>query len=141
MLQTIKNPGEVLKKAKAVAIVGCSPNPYRTSNYAANYLKEKGYSIIPINPGAKEILGEKCYASLNDIPESTQIDIVNIFRNSVHTADEVEQVIEWKKRTGQNPVVWTQLDVSSKEGEELAAEAELPYVRNTCIMVELDKLA
>ena len=140
MIQTISNPGETLKKAKTIAVVGCSPNPYRTSNYAANYLKERGYRVIPINPGESEILGEKCYPSINDIPGEVEIDIVNIFRNSIHTADEVEQVIEWKKKTGQNPVVWTQLDVSSKEGELLAAQADLPYVRNTCIMVELDKL-
>ena len=140
MKKTVQNTGELLLNSKTVAIIGCSPNPYRTSNYAARYLKESGYNIIPVNPRADEILGEKCYSSLNEIPEQTEIDIVNIFRNSVHTADEVEQVIEWKDKTGQNPVVWTQLDVSSRPAEELAEQAELPYVRNVCIMVELDKL-
>lgn len=140
MIRTPKTVPEILKEAKTVAIIGCSPDPYRTSNYAAGYLKERGYVIIPVNPMVNEIMGEKCYSSLNDIPENTEIDIVNIFRNSRYAEAEVQEVAKWKSRTGQNPVVWTQLDVSSA-GAELAAEkAELPYIRNKCIMVELDKL-
>ncbi|GAB5408959.1 MAG: CoA-binding protein [Balneolaceae bacterium] len=135
-----QNPQEVLKKAKTVAIVGCSPDPYRTSNYAAKYLKKNGYEIIPVNPGEKEILGEKCYPDLNSIPKTIQVDIVNVFRRSIHTSRVVEEVIEWKKVTGQNPVVWTQLDVSSPQAELKAKEAQLPYIRNLCIMVELDRI-
>lgn len=140
MIQTAKNPSDILKEAKTVVITGCSPDPYRTSNYAATYLKERGYTIIPVNPGADNILGEKCYPSLNDIPDTVQVDIVNIFRNSRYSEMEVKEVVKWKSRTGQNPVVWTQLDVSSAGAELAAEEAELPYVRNKCIMVELDKL-
>ncbi len=140
MIKTTKSLSEILKEAKTVVIVGCSPDPYRTSNYAAGYLKDRGYTIIPVNPTADKILGEKCYPSLNDIPESVEVDIVNIFRNSRYSEMEVKGVAEWKARTGQNPVVWTQLDVSSAGAELAAEEAELPYVRNKCIMVELDKL-
>jgi hypothetical protein len=140
MLTSLKDPQEVLKKAKTVAVVGCSSNPYRTSNYAAKYLMERGYEVIPVNPGHDEILGVTCYRSLNQIPEDITIDIVNVFRNSRYTDGVVEEVEEWKEKTGQNPVVWTQLDVSSPEAERRAEAAELPYVRNKCIMVELDQI-
>ncbi len=134
------NPQEVLKKTRTVAIIGCSPDPYRTSNYAAVYLKRKGYEVIPVNPREREILGEKCYSELTDIPEDKVIDIVNVFRRSIHTEGVVREVTEWKKKTGQNPVIWTQLDVSSPEAELLAEQENLPYIRNRCIMVELDHM-
>lgn len=134
------NANETLKNAKTVAIIGCSANPYRTSNYAAKYLQEQGYTIIPVNPMETEILGEKCYPSLNEIPEEVKIDIVNVFRDKQHTAGVVDEVAQWKAKTGQNPVVWTQLDVSSPEAEEEAAKSDIPYIRNTCIMVVLDHL-
>lgn len=140
MNKTTPNPQEVLKEAKAVAVIGCSPDPYRTSNYAAKYLMKRGYTVIPVNPTEKEILGKKCYPDLNAIPKDIEVDIVNVFRRSMHTAGVVEEVIQWKKETGQNPVIWTQLDVSSQQAELKASEADLPYIRNLCIMVELDHL-
>lgn len=140
MITSLKDINKALKQAKTVAVVGCSPNPYRTSNYAAKYLMDRGYKVLPVNPGHDEILGVKCYRSLDKISESITIDIVNVFRNSAHTEGVVEEVIDWKEKTGQNPVVWTQLDVSSPEAEEKAKEAGLPYIRNRCIMVELDHI-
>ncbi len=139
MIETISNINELLSKAKTVAIIGCSENIYRTSNYAARFLQERGYRVIPVNPGPEEIHGEKCYDSLTDIPNDVKIDIVNVFRNSDYADDAVRDVAEWKKLTGQNPVVWTQLDVSSPEAEKIAEEHNLPYVRNKCIMVEWDR--
>lgn len=140
MITSLKDTQKALKEAKTIAVVGCSPNPYRTSNYAAKYLMDRGYEVLPVNPGHDEILGVKCYRSLDKIPFDTTIDIVNVFRNSAHTAGVVEEVQQWKEKTGQNPLVWTQLDVSSPEAERKAEEAKLPYVRNRCIMVELDQL-
>lgn len=131
---------ETLKSSKTVAVIGCSANPYRTSNYAAKYLLDRGYAMIPVNPMEEMILGQQCYPSINDIPEDIQIDIVNVFRNKRYTANEVDEVAKWKQKTGQNPVIWTQLDVSSPEAELKAEEASLPYIRNVCIMVELDRL-
>lgn len=131
---------EVLDKSKTIAIIGCSANEYRTSNYIAKFLKERDYTIIPVNPSEQEILGEQCFAKLNDIPSKTTIDIVNVFRSSEHTAGVVEEVLEWKTKTGQNPVVWTQLDVSSKDAETIAEKSQIPYIRNHCIMVELERM-
>lgn len=130
---------KILKQAKIIAMIGCSPNEYRTSNYAAKYLAEKGYRVIPVNPEADAIYGEKSYNSLTDIPDDVKIDIVNVFRNSRYSADAVSEVVDWKGMTGQNPVVWTQLDVSSPEAEKIADEHDIPYIRNRCIMVEWDK--
>lgn len=139
MISVNKDLQQILKDAKTVAMVGCSPNIYRTSNYAAKFLQERGYRVIPVNPEAEEIYGEKCYDKLTDIPEDVQIDIVNVFRNSRHSADAIRDAAAWKKKTGQNPVVWTQLDVSSPKAEKIAEENELPYIKNRCIMVEWDR--
>ena len=131
---------EVLDKSKTIAIIGCSANQHRTSNYIAKFLKEKDYTIIPVNPTEKEILGQECFAELNDIPSETTIDIVNVFRASEHTAGVVKEVMEWNAKTGQKPVVWTQLDVSSPEAEEIAEDSQIPYIKNKCIMVEWERM-
>lgn len=132
---------DILKKAKSIAIIGCSANKYRTSYHIASYLKENGYLIIPVNPKYDEVLGMRCYDEMADIPEKYPVDIVDIFRNSQHTAEMVRQVVDWVEKNGQKPVVWTQLAVSSEEAEALAGEAGLPYVRNECIMVQHERLA
>lgn len=139
MISDNKEIHQVLERAKTVVMIGCSPSQFRTSNYAAKFLQDRSYRVIPVNPQAKEIYGEKCYDNLNDLPEEIQVDIVNVFRNSDYSAEAVQDVAEWKKKTGQNPVVWTQLDVSSPEAEKIAKENELPYVKNRCIMVDWDR--
>ncbi|GIV59441.1 MAG: hypothetical protein KatS3mg043_0530 [Rhodothermaceae bacterium] len=118
----------------------CSADPRRTSHRIARYLQRAGYRILPVNPNYEEVLGEPCYPDLQHIPKETQLDIVNIFRRSAHTADMVRQVVQWQAETGQTPVVWTQLGVSSPEAERLARQAGLPYVKNRCIAVEHGRL-
>lgn len=130
---------KTLENAKTIVMIGCSADEMRTSNYAAKFLQKRNYRVIPVNPQFEEILGEKCYPSILDIPEDTQVDIVNVFRNSKYSADAVQDVADWKAKTGQNPVVWTQLDVSSAKGEQIAEENDLPYVKNQCIMVEWER--
>lgn len=130
---------EILQKAKTIAVIGCSGKEYRTSHHIASYLQENGYRIIPINPEYDEILGEKVYRSLLEVPGDITIDIADIFRNSEYTAEMVDQIIEFSESTGQKPVVWTQLDVSSHEAEQKAEEAGLTYIKNKCMMVEHEK--
>ena len=139
MAQTTVDIKKVLDEAKTIVMIGCSADEFRTSNYAAKFLQKRDYRVIPVNPQFDEILGEKCYPSIKDVPEDVNVDIVNIFRNSRYSAQAVKEVAEWKEETGQNPVVWTQLDVSSKEAEEIAEENDLPYVKNHCIMVEWER--
>ena len=130
----------VLESAHVIAVVGCSGTTSRTSHKIARYMQNRGYRIVPVNPNYDEILGETCYPDLPSIPQDIEIDVVDIFRRPQHTADMVRTAIERMKQTGQRPVVWTQLGVSSSEAEKLAAEANLPYVRNRCIKVAYDRL-
>lgn len=130
---------ERLREANTIAIIGCSANKYRTSYHIASYLKENGYRIIPVNPNYEEVLGQKCYPEMDAIPTDATIDIVDIFRDSQFTADMVSDIIDWSNKTGQKPLVWTQLAVSSSDAKTMAEEAGLDYVENRCIMVEHSK--
>ena len=130
------NLSSVLSDARTVAVVGCSDDPTRTSYRIAQYMQERGYRIVPVNPKVGFVLGETAYPDLPSIPADVSIDVVNIFRAPQHTADMVRDAIERVEATGETPVIWTQLGVSSPEARSLAAEAGLPYVRNRCIQVE-----
>jgi predicted CoA-binding protein len=131
---------ELLENLKTVAIIGCSANKYRTSYHIANYLKENGIRIFPINPNYDEVLGVKCLPTLHEIPEDITIDVVDIFRDSQYTADMVRQIIEWAEKTGQKPVIWTQLNVSSDEAKSLAEDAGFRYIKNECMMVQHERV-
>ena len=135
-----ENIKDVIESAKNIAVIGCSRKPGRASCRVAGYLQGQGYKIIPVHPNYDEVLGEKTYPTVYDIPEDIKVDIVDIFRRSDHTAAMVDQVIRRKKETGQEPVVWTQLNVSSDEAREKAKDAGLAYVENKCLMVEHQKL-
>ena len=130
----------LLETAETIAVVGCSATPTRTSHKIARSLQNRGYRIVPVNPNYEEVLGEPCYPDLPSIPADVTIDIVNIFRRPAHTADMVRSAIARGEQTGERPVIWTQLGVSTSEAEELAAGADLPYVRNRCIKIEHDRL-
>src|SRR5215813_3247085 len=92
---------ELLRSARTIAVVGLSSNPMRPSNGVAEYLKRAGYRIIPVNPNETEVLGEKSYARLEDVPE--KIDIVDIFRRSEFVSDVVDAAIRIGARA-----VWMQ---------------------------------
>jgi uncharacterized protein len=127
---------EILRSARTIAVVGCSPRPSQTSHYIAVYLQRAGYEVIPVNPHHTELLGVPCYPSLTDIPPDVEIDIVNVYRRPQFTAQVVVDAAERAASTRNKPVVWTQLGVSSPEAETLAIEHRLAYVRERCIMVE-----
>lgn len=121
-----------LLDARTVAVVGLSSNPARDSHRIASYLQEHGYRVVPVNPNETEVLGERAYASLADIP--FDIDIVDVFRRREHLKGVVEDAIE-KGAWG----VWGQLEVSDNEAELIANDAGLKFVMNRCIMVEHDR--
>jgi len=129
-----------LREASTIAVVGLSGRTVRTSHQIARKLQRAGYRIVPVNPNYTEILGEPVVPSLADIPDDTSVDIINVFRASEHTAGVVDEALAFSESRGQTPVLWTQLDVSSPEAEAKAEAAELPYVRNRCIAVELARL-
>ena len=131
---------DILESAKTIAVVGCSDRPDRTSYAIAQYLDSVGYKVIPVNPNHSNCAGNECYPDLLSIPEDEHIDIVNIFRNPRYTAEMVRIAVERAEKTGERPVIWTQLGVSSVEAERIANEADLPYVKNRCSMVEHSRL-
>lgn len=120
---------EILKKCKTIAVVGLSSNPMRPSHEVSEYMQRAGYRIIPVNPNEMEVLGEKSYARLEDVPE--RIDVVNIFRRP----EEVAPVVESAIRIGA-PVVWMQLGIENVEAAEKARAAGLAVVEDACILVE-----
>src|SRR5216684_2172030 len=120
---------EILKKYKTIAVVGLSSNPARPSHGVTEYMKSAGYRIIPVNPNEKEVLGEKSYARLEDVPE--KIEIVDIFRR----AEEVAAVVESAIRVGAK-VVWMQSGIENEAAAEKARAAGLVVIEDACILVE-----
>ncbi|TKJ28949.1 MAG: CoA-binding protein [Chloroflexi bacterium B3_Chlor] len=123
----------ILTTAKTVAVVGLSSKPERPSYRVAKFLKDVGYRIYPVNPNIEEALGEKAYASLEEVPAG--IDIVDVFRAS----DKVLPVVEAAIRVGAR-VVWMQEGVVNKEAARKAREAGLKVVMDRCMMREYERL-
>ena len=130
-----------LDDARVIAVVGCSPRATRTSHRIARYLQDAGYTVVPVNPHHDELLGVPCYPDVLHIPEDAHVDIVNVYRQPRFTEGVVQDTLDWGERTQRKPLVWTQLGVSSREAERLAAAHGLPYVANRCIMTEHARLA
>ncbi|TEU17594.1 MAG: CoA-binding protein [Anaerolineales bacterium] len=119
----------ILEESKTVAVVGLSPREERDSHRVAKYLQSRGYRIIPVNPNADEILGERSYPDLASIPEP--IDVVDVFRRSEAVPEIVKEAIKVGART-----VWMQEGVIHKEAAARAREAGLQVVMDRCMMVE-----
>jgi predicted CoA-binding protein len=126
----IKN---ILETSKNIAVLGLSPKPGRASHQVAGYLKAQGYRIIPVRPGEAEILGEKVYASLDDV--NGPIDIIDVFRNSDQVMAHAHEAIRLKPK-----VFWMQLYIENKEAAALLTEAGIDVVVNRCIKVEHGRL-
>ena len=121
---------KILETCKAVAVVGLSPRPERDSNGVAAYIQEKGYRIIPVNPSATEILGERCYPDLRSVPDP--VDVVDIFRR----AEEVPSIVDDAIKIGAK-AVWMQKGVVSEEGASAARAAGLMVVMDECMECEV----
>ena len=119
----------ILKSYRVVAVVGLSPKPERPSHQVAQYLKDHGYRIIPVNPGQKEILGEKCYRSLADIP--FPVEVVDIFRNIEAIPAIVDEAI-----TVGAKVVWMQQGLAEPASARKAREAGLQVVMDRCMKID-----
>jgi len=124
---------QILEESKTVAVVGLSPKPERDSYEVAHYLQNAGYTIIPVNPMAEEILGEKVCPDLASIPQ--KVDIVDIFRRSEHVGPIVEEAIAIGAKT-----VWMQLGVINEEAAQKASDAGLNVVMDLCILREHRRL-
>lgn len=125
-------------QARTIAVVGLSTDPEKPSHGVAAYLKSHGYHIVPINPTADEIMGEKCYKSLRDLPEDLkrQIDVVDIFRRSEDVPPIVDQAIELHKDHTNLGSIWMQLGIANEESAMKARQAGLNVVMDRCMMIE-----
>ena len=126
---------EILDKSKNIAVVGISEKKERDSYGVSEYLKSKGFNIIPINPGLKEWNGIKAYPDLSSLPKDIKIDIVDIFRKSDAVLPIVREAIKLKPST-----VWMQEGVINNEAASLAKENGMNVVMDRCIMKEHRKL-
>jgi thioredoxin len=140
------NPEDDIERAlteyRTVAVVGLSADPSKYSHVVAEFLKSKGWRIIPVNPNVEEVLGEKSYKSLIDLPEPLQkeLEVVDIFRRSEDVPPIVDQAIQLKERNGRPYVAWMQLGIVNEEAAARARRAGLAVIMDRCMKVEVQRL-
>jgi hypothetical protein len=127
----------ILKECRVLAVVGLSAQWHRPSFFAAKYMLEHGYRVIPVNPQYQEVLGQKCYASLRDIPRSiaAQVDLVDVFRKTADVLPVARDAIAIGAR-----VFWQQLGVKNEEAAALARSNGLETVMDRCVKIEHGRL-
>lgn len=126
---------EVLTTTEVWAVVGCSPDPSRDSHRVAALLQTLGYTVIPVNPRETEILGERAYASLTDIPPEAGVEVVDVFRRSEDAGTHVDEAIAIGAKA-----VWLQLGVVDEAAADRARAAGLAVVMDRCPAIELPRL-
>lgn len=135
----VQNPSqseilEMLEKYRTIAVIGMSKNPEKDAYSIPAYMKEHGYTIIPVNPSADQILGQKAYKRLADVPG--EVEIVDLFRPSEDVPNYVDEVISKKPK-----VFWLQLGIHNPEAEERVAKSGIRVVFDRCLMQEHRKIA
>lgn len=125
---------KIFEESQTIAVVGASPDPDRAGNYIPAYLKAHGYRIIPVNPTCDQVLGEKCYASLEDIPEP--VDCVEVFRRPEYTPDIARQAVAIAAKS-----LWLQLGIFNSEAQRIAEEGGLLFVQDECMGPQHRRLA
>ena len=120
------DPETIVKEARTVAVVGLSNDPEKPSHEVAGYLKEQGYRIIPVNPTEEEVLGERAYETVEQIPE--QVDVVDVFLPPEKTPEIAEDAVQASAR-----VLWLQEGIENPEARRIAEEGGLAYVENRCM--------
>ena len=132
-MDDINDLRRILRNNKVIAVVGLSADWFRPSYFAAKYMQEHGYRVIPVNPKYPEILGEKCYRSLTEIPEP--IDMVDVFRKTADVMPIAEDAIRIRAK-----VLWQQLGVRNEEAAAKARAAGLETVMDRCVKIEHGRL-
>ena len=132
-MSTIAQLRRILKENHTIAIVGLSADWYRPSYFAAKYMQEHGFRIIPVNPKYTEILGEKCYPDLKSITE--KIDMVDVFRKSADCAPIALEAVAIGAKT-----LWLQIGVENDEAKAIAESGGVEFVQNRCVKIEYARL-
>ena len=135
MTDDITTLRRILRSCKTVAVVGLSADWYRPSNFAASYMQQHGYRVVPVNPryAGREVLGETCFASLDDVPHP--IDMVDVFRRTEDVLPIARQAIAIGAKC-----LWQQIGVSNLEADRLVRDAGLDSVMNRCVKIEHARL-
>ncbi len=126
---------DLLANSTTIAVVGLTNNPMRPSHGVSAYMQQQGYRIIPVNPSVHEVLGEKAYAKLSDIPKDVKIDIVDVFRRPDAVPGVVDEVLALKL-----PAIWLQETVVHEQAAEKARNAGVKVVMDKCILKEHRRL-
>jgi predicted CoA-binding protein len=132
-MDDINSLRRILRENKVIAVVGLSADWFRPSYFAAKYMQEHGYRIIPVNPKYPEILGQKCYRALEEIPE--KVGIVDVFRKSADVLPVAQSAVKIGAR-----VLWQQLGVRNEAADALARAAGLDTVMDRCVKIEHGRL-
>ncbi len=132
-MSTIAQLRRILKTNHTIAIVGLSADWFRPSYFAAKYMQEHGFKIIPVNPKYTEILGEECYPDLKSIPE--KVDMVDVFRKSADCPPIATEAVAIGAK-----VLWLQLGVENDEAKAIAETGGLEFVQNRCVKIEYARL-
>lgn len=130
---TDPNLGEILKGSTTIAVVGASSHEKKAANRIPRWLLNAGFTVIPVNPSAEEILGQKVYKTLADIP--VPVDIVDVFRPSDEAAGIAEQAAAIGAKT-----LWLQMGITSDEAESIAKKAGMNFVEDNCLGVTVNEL-
>ncbi len=118
----------ILGDAETIAVVGLSSNPFRDSFEVAEYLRSKGYRIVPVNPNETEVLGEKAYPSLLDVPKDVRIDVVDVFRRAADTPPVAKQAVHVGAK-----VLWLQDGIVNEDARRIAEDGGLTVIMGVCI--------
>ena len=131
------SPREVLRKYRTIAVVGASKNPTKDAYTVPLFMKERGYKILPINPTADEIVGEKSYPSLADLPSDLAniVELVDVFRPSEELPQVAQQVVDMHRKFGRPFVFWAQLGLENEDAKGLLTRNKIPYVMNACLRI------
>ena len=137
------SPTEVMRKYRVIAVVGASKNPEKEAFTVPAYLRQHGYTIIPVNPTTDMVNGLKSYPSLADIPPdlAKKVDVVEVFRPSEEFPDVARQVAKMKEKTGRPFVFWGQLGLESEDAKMILDDAKVDYVMDKCMRVEHQMMA
>ena len=134
---TTVSPREALRKYKTIAVVGASKNPQKDAYTVPQFMKDHGYKIIPINPTADEIVGEKAYPSLMEMPSdlASKVELVDVFRPSEELPQVAQQVVDMHRKYGRPFVFWAQLGLENEEAKQILSKNQISYIMNACLRI------
>ena len=128
-----KDIEDIIIHSKKIVVVGASRDSDKAAHLVPSYLQEQGFKIIPVNPFADEIFGEKAYTTLSEISE--EVDIIDIFRPSEYTPKIVEEAVKLKPK-----LIWLQLGIFNEEAKEIAEKNNIPIIMNKCMKIEYSEI-